>query len=135
MTRISLLRLAVYMCAITVLTSCAGTKVVHQWHTDAGPGSKASKLAVVATVWSIDVNLRRRRETVAMAFDVRTPSRRFHLRDEFIFRTYTAAQMRNLLGRVPELVLIETYNFTYDLDEPMAIDDQTEDVIFVLRKR
>jgi hypothetical protein len=36
------------MCAITVIASCAGTKVVHQWHTEAGPGSKASKLAVVA---------------------------------------------------------------------------------------
>lgn len=119
----------VFVLGLHLTPRCGQQCVEETWSTRRG------KLAVVATVWSIDVNLRRRRETVGMAFDIRTPSRRFRLRDEFIFRTYTAAQMRNLLGRVPELALIETYDFTYDLDEPMAIDDHTEDVIFVLRKR
>ena len=47
MTRFSLLRLAAPLCAIAILTSCAGTKVVNQWQTDAGPISPASKLAVI----------------------------------------------------------------------------------------
>jgi len=47
MTRFSQLRLTASLCAIALLTSCAGTKVVNQWQTDAGPISPASKLAVI----------------------------------------------------------------------------------------
>ena len=36
------------LCAIAALTSCSGTKVVHQWQTDAGPISPPEKLAVIA---------------------------------------------------------------------------------------
>jgi hypothetical protein len=55
--------------------------------------------------------------------------------DEMHYRTYTARQIRALLKRVPEFEIVETYDFDYDLDEPMTIDASTEDVVFVLRKR
>ncbi len=47
MTRFSQFRLAVSLCAIALLTSCAGTKVVNEWHADSGNVSPANKLAVI----------------------------------------------------------------------------------------
>jgi SAM-dependent methyltransferase len=97
--------------------------------------ARRGRLAVVSEMWSIDVDRRRRRERVAFTLDVFTPTRQFRLEDEFVFRTYTAAQFRRLLGRVSELELVETYDFAYDVHRPIRIDARTEDVVFVLRKR
>ena len=55
--------------------------------------------------------------------------------DELVFRTYTAGQMRRLLARVGSLELVETYDFTYKIDQPIRMGGKTEDVLFVLRKR
>lgn len=48
MTQFSTFRVVLTMLSIVMLSACAGTKVVHQWHTDAGPLDPAKKLAVVA---------------------------------------------------------------------------------------
>lgn len=51
------------------------------------------------------------------------------------FRTYSAAQMRALLRKVPCLELLVCYDFTYDIESPRQLDDSYPDVILVLRKR
>jgi len=97
--------------------------------------ARRGHLAVLSEMWSIDVDRRRRRERVGFTFDVYTPTRQFRLEDEFVFRTYTAMQFRRLLGRVSELEIVETYDFAYNVDQPIRINARTEDVVFVLRKR
>lgn len=97
--------------------------------------ARRGHLGVNSRMWSIEVDRRRRTELVGFTFDVYTPTRQFRLVDQFTFRTYNATQFRRLLDRVGELEWIESYDFSYDLDEPAEIDDQTEDVVFVLRKR
>ncbi len=65
-----------------------------------------------------------------------TDSGRTHLQEtRWQFRTYSAAQLKNLLRKVPELEFIECYDFTYDLTEPRQLDDSYADVLLVLRKR
>ena len=97
--------------------------------------ARRGHLAVTSEMRSIEVDRRRRRERVRLTLDVYTPTRQFRLDDEFTFRTYTAAQFRGLLSRVAELELVETYDFAYDVDEPVRVDPETEDVVYVLRKR
>lgn len=97
--------------------------------------ARRGHLAVISEMWSIEVDRRRRRERVGFTFDVYTPTRQFRLKDEFLFRTYTAAQFRRLLERTPELEIIQTYDFGYAIDQPVRITAETEDVVFVLRKR
>jgi hypothetical protein len=77
----------------------------------------------------------RRRERVVMTVDVHTPSRRFRLAEEMIFRTYTARQFRCLLDRIRGLELVETYDFAYDVGQPVRVNEETTDVVCVLRKR
>jgi SAM-dependent methyltransferase len=91
-------------------------------------------LSVSSHMWSIGIDRRRRRERVGMTLDVTTPSRRFRLADETIFRTYTADQFLRLLDRVPDLELDATYDFDYQIERPIVVDGRTEDVIYVLRK-
>ena len=41
---------------------------------------------------------------------------------------------RELLDRVGQFETVETYDFCYEIDEPIVIDELTEDVVYVLRK-
>jgi SAM-dependent methyltransferase len=50
------------------------------------------------------------------------------------FRTYNAAQLKSLLGAVPELERVACFDFHYDLGAERKLDDSYADVIVVLRK-
>jgi len=97
--------------------------------------ARRGNLAVVSYMWSKGIDRRRRNERLGMTFDIYTLTRQFRIEDEMNYRTYTARQMRSLLGRVPELEIAETYDFAYEIAHPIKIERNTEDVVFVLRKR
>lgn len=96
--------------------------------------ARRGHVAVCSHMWSMGIDRRRRQERVGMRTDVHTPTKRFRLAEQMSFRTYTAAQFRRLLGRIARLEPVETYDFAYDVDQPVRVDAETEDVVYVLRK-
>jgi len=96
--------------------------------------ARRGNLAVNSRMWRKSIDMRRRIETVGMTFDVYTPSQSFQLVDEIHFRTYTAKQMQALIDRVEEFEIAETYDFSYDMGDPIEIGPETEDVVYILRK-
>ncbi|MEM6656160.1 MAG: class I SAM-dependent methyltransferase [Planctomycetota bacterium] len=97
--------------------------------------ARRGDLSVLSHMWSIKVDRRRRVEEVGMRFDVYTPSNQFRLENRVDFRTYTARQMDDLIKSVPTLEVADTFDFAYNLDEPLEIDGETEDVVYILRKK
>ncbi len=97
--------------------------------------ARRGNLAVLSRMWVIDCNLRQRCETVGVSFDVYTPSKQFRIEGEIGFRTYTFRQMRVLLEGIADFEVTAVYDFGYDVDNPIEIDAQTEDVVYVLKKR
>ena len=97
--------------------------------------ARRGHLAVISRLWTIHLDPRKRRERLGMTLDIYMPTRSFRLVDEMVFRTYTVAQFRRLLGRVQELEVVETYDFTYRIDQPHKLRGDSEDVVFVLRRR
>jgi SAM-dependent methyltransferase len=57
------------------------------------------------------------------------------MQDEFDYRMYTAAQIRELIASVPHLEIVETFDFWYNLNDPQKLDNDAIDVLFVLRRR
>jgi hypothetical protein len=84
---------------------------------------------------TVDRDLRRRQERVRMTCGIHTPARSFRLVEEIVFRTYTASQFRRLLARAGVFETVRVYDFAYRIDEPIAVGPETEDAVFVLRKR
>jgi hypothetical protein len=78
---------------------------------------------------------RRRLETVRVSLLVRSRGNQFRLRDQFPLRLYTAAQFRRLLAKVPSLELVDVYDFWYEIDHPLKLDDEISDTVLVLRKK
>ena len=97
--------------------------------------ARRGNLAVLSRMWTTRIDLARRQEWVSMCFDVWTPRRQFRIEQQIAFRTYTAVQFRRLLGRVRQFEVAATFDFAYDLEQPIDVDDQTEDVVYVLRRR
>ena len=97
--------------------------------------ARRGNLAVLSRMWVIDCNLSRRQETVGMSFDIYTPTRQFRIEDKISFRTYTRPQLTSLLEGFAEIEVTAVHDFGYNIDEPIEIGPESEDVVFVLRKR
>ena len=96
--------------------------------------STRGHLSVVSNLWTIETNLKKRQERIGVTYDVYTPTRQFRITDETIFRTYTAEQMFSLFASEPRLRLLEMFDFRYDIDWPIDITEQTEDIVYVLQR-
>ena len=90
-------------------------------------------LTVNSRLWLAERNLPERYEAYNMSFDVYTPTEQFQIVDQVKFRTYTAEQFKELLFQVPGLEVDAIYDFAYDIEEPIVIDERTEDIVYVLK--
>lgn len=90
---------------------------------------------VSARLEMVEMSLPERWETLRWTLRVKTPKERFRLQSEFRFRTYTDRQVRRLLERHPEWELAGVYDFWYDLQHPIKLDAEVNDVVLVLRRR
>jgi SAM-dependent methyltransferase len=93
------------------------------------------KTTVTVTHRVLSTDLRRRTENVQFCVLVRHGLKELRLRHEFQLRTYTPKQFRRLLTSVPSLELCDIYDFWYDIDQPLAPNDQIDYGVFVLRRR
>ncbi len=96
--------------------------------------STKGNLSVVSNLWTIATDLKKRQERIGVTYDVYTPTKQFRITDETMFRTYNREQMFRLLGTEPRLRLLDMYDFRYDIDCPIDVTDDTEDIIFVLQR-
>ena len=90
-------------------------------------------LKVDSGMWLKKRDRRRRSEILGMSFDVSTPTEKLRIVDELKFRTYTWPQFERLIKKVPRLELVDVFDFDYDIANPLAIDQESEDAVFVLK--
>lgn len=119
----------IYILGFHLLPPDASEECTERW-TEAHGGTR-----VTVTLRVLTTDRRRRIETLRVNLLVRSGQRILRLRHDFAFRMYTAAQFRRLLGRVPDLELCDVYDFWYEIDHPLKLDNQISDTVFILRKR
>ena len=76
----------------------------------------------------------RRTERVRTRLTVEERGSTHRMETNWLFRTYDAAQVRRLLGSVPALEHVATYDFTYDVGKPRDLSDDQLDVVLILRR-
>lgn len=87
------------------------------------------------TLRVLDCDRRAGLEFLRVSMLVRQPKRELRLATEFPLRIYTVERVRKLLRAVPQWELCETYDFVYDIEQPVLLDDELSDAVFVLRRR
>lgn len=96
--------------------------------------ARRGHLSINTHLWTLDRDRRRRVERFGIRFDVRSPTKQFRIVDELVLRSYTAPQMKRLLAHSGCWEIVETYDFAYDIDQPITVDGSCEDVVYVLRR-
>lgn len=98
--------------------------------------SKTGKTSVTFTLKVTEWDRRKRVETLRISMLIRKqnqpPTR---VRSEIFLRTYRLQQLQSLLKKIPELELVETYDFWYEIDEPIKLTRDSSDSLLVFRKR
>lgn len=113
---------------------------VHLTPTTAPPSETESwsarrgHLAINTHMWTKGRDLKRRVERFGIRFDVHSPSRSFRIVDELVLRSYTPAQINRLIRSSESWQVAATYDFAYEIDDPIEVDSATEDVVYVLRR-
>jgi len=78
-----------------------------------------------------------RQETLCFTMSVRqndTPGQPNVFRSDYRMRLYDASQIASLIASVPELRLLDVYDFWYDISEPLSLNDELADAVFVLQR-
>ena len=92
-------------------------------------------LSVTTELACMDRDPDNRLERFSMTYDIYTPTRRQQLKDSILFRTYTARQFLDLIAEVPGWEIVATYDFHYQLQQPIEVGPTTEDVVYVLHNQ
>ncbi|MDR3233424.1 MAG: class I SAM-dependent methyltransferase [Planctomycetaceae bacterium] len=96
---------------------------------------RRGRLSLHSKLKTLSRDSRKNIETVEFRIDAATPKKRYSIIDRFPLRTYSAKQFYRLIESVNYFRIVETYSFDYDIERPVKVDDQTEDTLFVLRKK
>lgn len=113
---------------------------VHLTPTTAAPSETESwsarrgHLAINTHLWTQSRDPRQRMERFGIRFDIHRPSGSFRIVDELALRSYTRAQMNRLIRHSGRWRTIGTYDFGYDLDDPIEVTSSTEDVVYILQR-
>ena len=119
----------IYVLGFHLLPPDADEHCVERW------SARRGRLRVTYTLRVLHCDRRKRIERMRITLRVQTPRRIWRLQDEFPLRIYTADQFRRLLDRVPQWQLADVFDFWYQIDDPLTLDDRLADAVFVLRRR
>lgn len=98
--------------------------------------AKRGRTRVTGTLRVLDTDHRRRLERIRVTVRVSPPSGLdLRMRSEFQLRRYSAAQIKKLFASVPELELCDVFDFWFDLEDPLPLDNELADSVFILRRR
>jgi hypothetical protein len=119
----------IYILGFHLLPPDASEQCTERW-TERHAGTR-----VTVTLRVLATDRRRRLETIRVSLLVRRGRNERRLRHDYPLRIYTAGQFRRLLARVPSLSLCDVYDFWYEIDRPLKLDDDLADTVFILKKR
>jgi SAM-dependent methyltransferase len=119
----------IYLLGLHLLPLDVAEESVERW------SARHGRTRVSVTLRTVGSDRRRRLETLRAVMRIRSPRRDLRLATQFQFRMYTAAQFRRLLTAVPALELCDIYDFWFEIDRPLKLNDEIADAVFVLRKR
>jgi SAM-dependent methyltransferase len=119
----------IYVLGFHLLPPDADLDCTERWR------AKDDELSISFTLRVLEASREERFEKMRMSLLIRRAGETIRIRDDFHLRVYDADQARSLFAAVPELELVETFDYWCDIDEPQRFDDDLVDAIFVFRKR
>ena len=119
----------IYILGLHLLPRSAGRERADRWV------ERHGRTRISAVIRVLETDRRRRVETLRINLLVRRGTQEVRLRDEYRLRLHTAAQFRSLLNQVSRLEVCDVHDFRYEIDGPLALNDEMSDSAFILKLR
>jgi SAM-dependent methyltransferase len=119
-----------FFLGLHVMPPDADAHCIERWRAKKGQTQVSYTLRVVD--WQPRQRLERLRVSMLIRKGQQAPLR---VQTEMTLRSYTLTQLRKLLAKVPEFELCESFDFWYEIDEPVKLSRDSSDTLLVLRKR
>lgn len=97
--------------------------------------ARRGHLVVNTRMWPRDKDPKKRVERFNIRFDIHRPTQTMHIDDCLVLRSYTAKQFGQMLSKSKAWKVDEVYDFRYSIDDPIEIDDWSEDVVYILKRQ
>ncbi len=118
----------IYILGLHLLPPDADDCCVERWRSRHGLLQLSTTLRVV---WA---DRRRRLEKLRINLLIRRPSGTLRVRDEFLIRIYNARQLYRLIRKVPQFRCCDVFDYWYEIDRPLKLDDHLADAVLVLKR-
>lgn len=118
-----------FFLGLHVMPPDADEHCIERWRAKKGKTQVSYTLRVVD--WQRRARLERLRVSMLIRKGEQPPLR---VQTEMTLRSYTLPQLRKLLAKVPEFTLCESYDFWYEIDEPVKLSSDSSDTLLVLRR-
>ncbi|MEO1526621.1 MAG: class I SAM-dependent methyltransferase [Planctomycetota bacterium] len=84
-----------------------------------------------------EINEKKRLETLRVDLKAKRPSGELvKIRSEFPLRIYTPTQLKRMLKKVDDrFEIVESFDLSYDIDDPLPFDKELVEALLVLRRR
>lgn len=115
----------IYILGIHLLPRTGIKDKIHRWK-----GSRG-KLTVHSSITVLNVDPGKREET--LGYSLRIDKQKY--RSVYILRTYTIGQFRKLLSYADCFEIINVFDLDYNLSNTVRLDADTEEAVFLLRKK
>ncbi|MFN3191632.1 MAG: class I SAM-dependent methyltransferase [Aureliella sp.] len=97
--------------------------------------ARRGQLAINTYMWPVEKLPKKRLERFGIRFDVYKPTDSFRIEDVLELRSYTVKQFEKLVAAATSMELVEIYDFGYEIDKPIKLDAETEDILAILRAK
>ena len=97
--------------------------------------ARRGHLVINTHMWPKDKDPKKRIERFHLRFDVYRPTEQFRIDDVLVLRSYTHRQFQKMIDKTEDWQIEEAYDFRYSIDDPIEIDDWTEDVVYILKRK
>lgn len=97
--------------------------------------ARHAQTKVTVTLRVLECDRVKRLEKLRFNLLVRTGEQVRRFRSDYLYRIYTAEDVYTLLESVPQWELCDVFDFWYDLDEPLDLDNELGDTVLVLRRK
>ncbi len=112
------------------LTASRGQPIKKERH-----AATRGRMSAVCTLWTKEIGSRQRQVHCGMITEVRAAGKHLRIVEDCVFRSYSMRQIEKLLDKVGLFETVATYDFHYDIDNPISVGPETQDVVYVLRRR
>ncbi len=97
--------------------------------------ARRGHLAVLTQMWTESRDAKKRMDRFGVHFDIYTPTKQFRITDVLEMRSYTDEQFFRMIEHEGSWSVEATFDFRYDINKPIEVDNSAEDVVFVLRRK